>query len=114
MTALADWAVTTPAGLSGPAATPKEVGAVGPVVSLPVTAVPGFGKLPAASMAVTLTAIPSSGLGVSARFVASTGMTIELDVGAWVSAAVTTFPSRSVIVILMVLPGESVVTVTGT
>src|SRR6185437_413867 len=114
MTALADWAVTTPAGLSGPAATPKEVGAGGPEVSLPVTAVPGFEALPASSMAVTLTVIPSSGFGVSARFVASTGVVIELELGASVSEPRATLPPGSVIVILMVLPGESVVTVTGT
>src|SRR6185437_15203889 len=114
MTALADWAVTTPAGLCGPAATPIDVGSGGPLVSLPVIAVAGFEALPASSMAVTLTVIPSSGFGVSARLVASTGVVIELELGASVSDPGATLPSRSVIVILTVFPGESVVTATGT
>src|SRR6185437_14107155 len=114
MTALADWAVTTPAGLSGPAATPIDVGSGGPRVSLPVTAVPGAETLPASSVAVALTVIPSSGFGVSAKFVASTGTTIELTVAPSVSPPLAVFCCRSVIVTLIVLPGESVVTVTGT
>ena len=75
-TAPADFAVTTPAGLSGPAATPKEVGLDGPLVSLPVNPMPGCGEaLPASSVTVAVTVIPSSGFGVSFKPEASTGTT---------------------------------------
>ncbi len=84
--------MTTPAGLFGPAATPKELGAGGPEVSLPVMAVPESETLPASSVALAVTVIPSSGFGVSDRPVASTGMRIVLESAVSVSPPLATFP----------------------
>src|SRR4029078_6177865 len=51
VTALSEPAVTTPGGLSGPPTTPIESGSSGALVSLPVTAVPGFGECDALCVA---------------------------------------------------------------
>src|SRR2546429_598839 len=61
MTALWEAAVTTPAGLSAPAATPTEFGLSGPVVSFLVAAEPCGETFPAASVTVAVTVtLPSA------------------------------------------------------